>query len=86
MTDDQPPISPEDAKRIREIEERQAFNEHTTDQLNAELLRLVQAVDKLASRLERLEGRLRTLDALTSGEPDAADPLERPPHSAGPRD
>lgn len=81
---DQSPISPDERDRLRQIEERTAFNEHTTDSLNTELLRLVRAVDTLAARMERLEGRLRTLDAMTSGEPDANDPLERPPHSAGP--
>ena len=79
-------MPPEDRDRLRQLEERAAFGEHTTDHLNGELLRLVRAVDKLAARLERIEGRLHTLDTLTTGEPDAADPLERPPHSAGPTD
>ena len=86
MTDAHPASSPDDRDRLRQVEERTAFTEHTTDQLNAELLRLVMAVDKLSARLERIEGRLRTLDALSIGEPDATDPLERPPHSAGPKD
>jgi uncharacterized coiled-coil protein SlyX len=78
--------SPED--RLRAIEERVGFAEHTTDQLSSQLVRAFADIQRLRDRLETLETRLERLAGGegASGEPDAADPLERPPHSAGPMD
>ncbi len=65
--------------RLQHLEERVAFAEHAAEQLSGELARAWTMLQRLTERVETLERRARKADA---DEPDATDPMERPPHSA----
>lgn len=71
-----------DPDRIRNLEESAAFADHSIEQLSEEILAVNQRLRTLVQRISALEGRLERLESPEDG----PDPLERPPHAAGPED
>jgi uncharacterized coiled-coil protein SlyX len=75
---------------ITKLEEAVAFNERTIEELSAELAKAYDHIGALSRRIEELESRMTDLEReeiLAADDEDAPDPaLERPPHSAGPRE
>jgi uncharacterized coiled-coil protein SlyX len=76
-----PAEPPDQAARLLKLEEHAGFTEHTLDQLTAEMLELHKRLAAVVKRMDALEGRL--LELKDAGED--APPVEKPPHSAGPR-
>lgn len=54
--------------RMEKLESAQAFAEHTTEQLDAELRKAFDQIERLGERLSRLEQRLTDVETT---EPDA---------------
>lgn len=77
-------------ERLTRVEESQAFAERTIEQLSEELVRAFKRLDDLTARLEDLGSRLADVESMATPGADSDEPdepgLERPPHSAGPRD
>lgn len=57
------------ADRILRIEEAQAFAERTLDQLHGEVIRAFKELDALSLRIQRLEGRMTSMES--ADDPDA---------------
>lgn len=73
------------------LEEAVAFNERTIEELSAELAKAFERIEAMARRLEEIESRMTDLEReemrlAEEGEDDHDPALERPPHSAGPRE
>lgn len=76
---------------ITRLEEAIAFNERTIEELSAELAKAYERIEALSRRIDELETRVGEVEReevrLAVEGDDAPDPaLERPPHSAGPRE
>lgn len=74
---------------ITKLEEAVAFNERTIEELSAEVAKAFERIGALSRRIDELESRMTDLEReeiLSADEEETPDPaLERPPHSAGPR-
>lgn len=64
-------------ERLQRIEEAQAFAERTVDQLGSEVIRAFEQLVALHQRLDRLEGRVASVE-----ESDAGDEADGPPTGA----